>query len=167
MADILFPNARPGNIVTVSKATDEYNCLAWAVWDDRHVIWPDQLEQMSWPPSIRRDETVDGIKRFFTMLGFIDCSSDTFETGLEKIAIFAKNGAPTHAARQRASGIWTSKLGTAADVDHRGLADVADQYGQVAAVMRRPYTGRGPTLPRLHPGPPLLVNLSGGPLISP
>ena len=123
MEDILFPNAPRGNIRPVSNATEEYNCLAWAVWDQKHVIWPDEYEQLSWPPDIPREETVVGIQTFFGMVGFIDCVSPIFAPGFEKIAIYSKDNTPTHVARQHHSGLWTSKLGPAADVDHRELLD--------------------------------------------
>jgi hypothetical protein len=167
MDDLLFPSAPPGNIRPTSSATEEYNCLAWAVWDQRHVIWPDEYEQLSWPPNLPREETVNGIQEFFRAVGFTDCASSTPEANVEKIAIYSKGNTPTHVARQLHSGLWTSKLGSAADVDHKELSDLADQYGQVAVIMKRRFTGRGPPLPRLHPGPPLLISPSGSPLIRP
>ena len=81
-----------------------------------------------------------GIQAFFRMLGFTDCASPSSEVGVEKIAIYSKDNAPTHIARQRPPGLWTSKLGPAADVDHKALSDLADQYGQSVAIMRRQFT---------------------------
>jgi hypothetical protein len=61
------------------------------------------------------------------------------EPGSEKIAVFANaKGVPTHAARQLASGFWTSKLGVSEDIEHR-LRDLeGDIYGTVALIMKRP-----------------------------
>ncbi len=47
-------------------------------------------------------------------------------------------GLPTHAARQLASGRWTSKLGKAEDIEH-DLHDLeGDLYGIVVLLMKRP-----------------------------
>jgi hypothetical protein len=65
------------------------------------------------------------------------------EPGLEKIAIFAKGGRPTHAARQLGSGRWTSKLGRAEDIEHDLRALEGEAYGAVAFFLQRPRaTGR-------------------------
>jgi len=60
--------------------------------------------------------------------------------GFEKVALFAESGLLyTHAARQLASGRWTSKLGGAEDVEHDRPNDVAGGvYGEVVQIMRRP-----------------------------
>ena len=84
MDDNLFPTAPRGNIDTVSSATEEYNCIAWAVWNTRRVIWPDEYGQYAWPPSIPRAETVEAMRQFFILAGFVDCSIANFEVGIEK-----------------------------------------------------------------------------------
>ena len=70
--------------------------------------------------------------------GFVLCAGEELEPGVEKIAIFATpDGFPTHAARQRASGRWTSKLGELEDIEH-GLHDlVGAEYGAVVLLMGR------------------------------
>ena len=40
------------------------------------------------------------------------------QDGYEKIAIYALDGEPTHAARQLDTGRWTSKLGKHEDIEH-------------------------------------------------
>ncbi len=48
---------------------------------------------------------------------------------------------PTHVARQLPSGLWTSKLGNAEDLEHTldGLAGAV--FGHVAAVLKRSASG--------------------------
>jgi hypothetical protein len=58
---------------------------------------------------------------------------------MEKVALFADPaGIPTHAARQLASGQWTSKLGQAEDIEHELRALEGEIYGVVALILKRP-----------------------------
>lgn len=74
----------------------------------------------------------------FASLGYTVCEDEGLEAGYEKVALFADaTGRPTHAARQLSGGRWTSKLGTAEDIDH-GLYDLEGAiYGAVVLVMKR------------------------------
>jgi hypothetical protein len=169
MRDILFEKAPPGSVQTVSDPTDFYNCVAWAVSRNDQVIWPDEDELMRWPPTLPRTETVDVLAQFFVLAGFERCPTSDLERGFEKVAIYEKDGIATHAARQcvvgQHAGQWTSKLGPQVDIRHRTAEVITGKtYGRMALVMRRPYNGRPPALPPLHPPPPLLVTPSGLPL---
>ena len=63
----------------------------------------------------------------------------SLEEGFEKVVIYVKGVAPTHAARQLSSGWWTSKLGREWDIVHKRVEDVEGAvYGQAAQFMRRP-----------------------------
>lgn len=72
--------------------------------------------------------------------GFEACSNGNFERGVEKVAIFAKNGKAEHVALQRTdrNGLWLSKLGELQDVEHK--LDVLEEsdYGKVVRFMKRP-----------------------------
>ena len=60
------------------------------------------------------------------------------EAGYVKVALYAKDGKWTHAARQLESGRWTSKLGIYEDIEHAAPQDLCgDLYGQIHNVMRR------------------------------
>jgi hypothetical protein len=60
------------------------------------------------------------------------------EQGQEKIAIYARDGEPTHAARQLEDGSWTSKLGPSVDISHAATSAVEGSlYGAVVRYMRR------------------------------
>ncbi len=59
------------------------------------------------------------------------------EKGFIKIALFAKDNIPTHAARQLPNGLWTSKLGILEDVRHSLSAISGGIYGSVVVVMKR------------------------------
>ena len=60
------------------------------------------------------------------------------DVGYEKIAIYALDQKPTHAARQMNTGAWTSKLGVEEDIVHDRPELLAGPcYGNVAQYMRR------------------------------
>ena len=70
------------------------------------------------------------------------CEDGNLEPGYEKVAIYAMDGEPTHAARQLQNGWWTSKLGKYEDIDHDSLEELQGygfgDYGRVAVFMARP-----------------------------
>lgn len=161
-----FPNRTEANCHVKSPATYEYNCVGWAVHTKRHYIWPDEREQLAWPPDMPREETVDALRGFFERIGFSRCPDADFEARYEKVAIYATAGNPQHVARQRRSGRWTSKLGGQVDVDHATLGVLAGgPYGEVVLIMRRLWDGKPPTLPPLHPPPSALIRSDGRPLL--
>ena len=85
------------------------------------------------------EQTRDAFAAAFASLGYTVCQGEGLEAGYEKIALFADaDGRPTHAARQLASGRWTSKLGKLEDVEH-GLRDLEGAiYGEAVLIMKRP-----------------------------
>lgn len=164
-----FPNKIESvNFHTTSPATADYNCIAWAASIDSRVIWPDEDEQLGWPPNLPRVETLDAFIQFFGLLGYTDCANGSAEDGIEKVAIYMRDGKVTHAARQKTSGLWTSKMGPGVDADHSDPLVLANGiYGTPVHFMRR-QRGVGLPLPELHPppaAPPLLLNAAGAPLL--
>jgi hypothetical protein len=104
--------------------------------------WPDPMGTAYWPLTVPRDETLEAFVAAFASLGYQVTSTAAHETGQDRIAIYAKNGRPTHAARQLDDGRWTSKLGRSEDVTHERLEELGvvlgDVYGAVAVIMARP-----------------------------
>ena len=136
----LFPNLSSGGHRVTSPATIEYNCVAWAVDDPEVWWWPDPYNQYYWPPDVPREVNIDSFVKAFEVLNYTVCETSNYESGYEKIAIYAKqNGEPTHAARQLDSGKWTSKLGRLEDIEHDDIEGVSGEiYGSVAVIMKRP-----------------------------
>ena len=134
----LFPGLR-GQLYHITSPRDgDYNCVAWAVGDDRNWWWPDAAGEDTWPSGVPRHITLEAFREAFATLGYEVCDNDQLEPGYEKVALFALAGVPTHAARQLPSGRWTSKLGRAEDIEH-ALHDLTGAvYGSVALVLRRP-----------------------------
>ena len=122
-----------------------YNCVAWAAGSTDKWWWPDRMEQIYWPPNIPRRVTIEHFVAAFETLGYTPCGDERPEQGFEKVALFAKQGMPTHAARQLPSGKWTSKLGREEDIAHVLDALIGGQYGEIAQVLRRPSPNRTQT----------------------
>jgi hypothetical protein len=80
----------------------------------------------------------------YQTLDYVRCQDGSFEQGVEKIVLFGSRDhvgdvIPTHAARQLASGKWTSKLGPFEDIRHDVPQDVSGPaYGDAVLFMSRP-----------------------------
>lgn len=140
-----FPNI-DGSEKT-SEATTDYNCHAWGM-DENHRWWepvapthpslPSWIK-VYWPPGVPLyDLSVANFERAYETCGFERCIDGSRECDYEKIALYAKQGAVTHTARQLPSGRWTSKLGKDIDIMHPTVASLeASDYGAVVTYMRR------------------------------
>jgi hypothetical protein len=123
-----------------SKASKQYNCIAWAARDEINNWWPDPWGIGYWPSGAPRAVTVDAFMQAYGTLGYKLCYDGSLVVGLEKIAIFGTgpegSEVPTHAALQLESGEWTSKLGPFEDVRHKTVDAVNGPiYGKVICFM--------------------------------
>ena len=133
-----FPRLIEDGFSETSSATPQYNCLAWAAKQTEQGWWPDSFGAYHWPEGVPREETIESFVRAFAIVGYVRCGDGELEAEHEKVALYARDGKPTHAARQLSDGTWTSKLGRQIDIVHtlHGLDGPA--YGQIAAFLRRP-----------------------------
>lgn len=131
-----FPKLRSARYTITSPSDVRYNCIAWAAGDSRKFWWPHGFA--FWPDTAPRENDLSAFEKAFASLGYERSSSHAHETGFEKVAIYAKpDGEPSHAARQLATGYWTSKLGKFVDIEH-ALEDLeGETYGRVTLVLRR------------------------------
>jgi hypothetical protein len=136
----VFPGLAKGDYRITSPANPDYNCLAWAVADADKWWWPGpDAEREYWPLGVVREITRSAFQAAFALLGYVVCASEDVEPGFEKVALFADaSGKPKHAARQLATGRWTSKLGRMEDIEHalRDLEGVV--YGSVVLILKPP-----------------------------
>lgn len=154
-----LPGLTAGNYTITSPFTPNYNCVSHAVHEANISLWPD--DDNSWPVTVARVETVAAFVEMFRQIGFVEIpiTATSPAAGYEKIAIFAvESDHPTHVARQRDTGRWTSKLGTMVDIDHADLGCLeGGEYGFVVRLMQRLHGGKRPKLPPLHPARPLII----------
>jgi len=77
---------------------------------------------------------------------YVECQDGESEEGFEKIAIYANQRGPQHAAKQL-NGAWSSKLGDGWDIEHPTLEGIENSaYGKAVAFMKRPTTFNDPKL---------------------
>lgn len=143
-----FPNLKGRGHRTSDPA--DYNCIAFAVWDESRWWWPSGKIDEYWPLPIPREETITAFANAFRTQGFHRCSSGRPEKGHEKIALFALTDNQTgkqqvkHAARlEEGKTIWKSKLGPGEDIEHPLDGLVGPCYGNVVAFFKR-QTGTEP-----------------------
>lgn len=134
-----FPSLAQTGFRITSQDTIDYNCVAWAVEGDQdNWWWPDQAEDAYWPEGAPRQESLEAFTEAFRLYGYELCKEAGWEEGFWKIAIFTNpQGVPTHVARLKSEGLWTSKLGSDEDIEHKidGFAD--SPYGNIACYMKR------------------------------
>lgn len=111
-----FSKLRAGEYEITSNIDFGYNCIAWSANDMAHFWWP---AAHYWPSGILAEASERAFAELYISLGYEECGDGRFQRGFEKVALFAKDGAPTHAARQLPDGRWTSKLGRWEDIAHR------------------------------------------------
>jgi hypothetical protein len=133
----------PGLVSTAyeiaSPHDPKYNCIAYALGDVNHFWYDANVKGYYWPPGEPSADTLEGWLSVFAIHGYEESDDDTLDPSYEKIAIYAGNEGPEHVARQKASGLWTSKMGKGRDIDHATLAALeGDFYGKVVKIMRRP-----------------------------
>jgi hypothetical protein len=136
----VFPGLRTTPFRVTSPPDPKYNCTAWAANDANDWWWPEGTAPHAvWPDTAAREVTLSAFTAAFLTIGFVVCGDESLEPGFEKVALFADAaGLPSHAARQRPSGTWTSKLGNAEDIEHDLRALEGEIYGAVALILRRP-----------------------------
>jgi hypothetical protein len=140
-----FPQLQTTGYTITSPATPDYNCIAWAAGVTDDWWWPDPMGISAWPAAAPRSETVEAFLAAFESLGYVRCDDALFEPGFEKVALYAVDGVPKHAARQLPSGRWTSKCGELEDIEHALDGLVGTWYGTVVHILKRPLSAQGST----------------------
>ena len=131
-----FPGLRRSPFTITSPRDKGYNCVAWAADCRGRWWWPSS--QAYWPEGIPCEVALAAFLDLFESRGYEECSDGEHEPGVGKVGIFAKEGVPTHAARQLPSGRWSSKCGELEDVEHELRSLEGTAYGTVVAFLSRP-----------------------------
>jgi hypothetical protein len=83
---------------SVSPATEEYNCIAWAAGRTDRPWWPSKEEPYyyHWPDGLEREEagkeTLSSFIKAFQSEGYEICADGGLEDGIEKVALFGSPG---------------------------------------------------------------------------
>jgi hypothetical protein len=138
MIETYFPALSRESYEVTSPRARSYNCIAWAAGDQEHWWWPGPPEEGYWPDAAPRELSIPAFVAAFGLLGFQECMDASLEAGFEKVALYLKEGSPTHAARQLTDGRWTSKLGKLEDIMHESLDALRGEiYGEAKVFLRR------------------------------
>jgi hypothetical protein len=132
----------PGLLATLyeikSPRDPKYNCVAFAVGDVSQFWYDVDVRGYYWPPGTPSADTIEGWIKLFKDHGYGDCEDDGLEPDYEKIAIYESADGPEHVARQKASGVWISKMGKGHDIEHATLdALEGATTGTVVKIMKR------------------------------
>ena len=131
-----------------SKATPDYNCIAWACNYSERWIQPPYLGRPNldcvvwWPPEVPEGLEIDSLIKVFEFHGYSQCDSGEHENGYRKVALYydEKTKEWTHAARELLNGCWTSKLGEYIDIQHGSPKTIEnDDYGKVYCFMKKKF----------------------------
>jgi hypothetical protein len=138
-----FPRLKQEGYRPTSEVTDFPNCIGWALYDYNQYWDPAAMgvKGYYWPPGVPRDDSLASWIKVFEIHGYRICATAALETDIEKIAIYVEpqTGYPQHVARQKKSGVWVSKLGKGADIEHDKLEALnGDLYGTATLFMKRP-----------------------------
>jgi hypothetical protein len=106
-------------------------------WED---TTPLRVNGYYWPPGVQ-DATINDWVQVFRIHNYVETEDSSLEPDYEKVAIYAKDGVPSHVARQKASGMWASKMGKGFDIHHSTLESLSDFYGDIVKVMKRKCQG--------------------------
>ena len=123
-----FPNLKNSYYKETSKATSQYNCIAWAININNKRYWPNNIDYF-WPDNISNSQKIESFIKLFNKEGYYQCDDSEYEEGFEKICLYTLNNVPKHAARQTKNGNWTSKLGDEIDIEHTITGLVGNWYG--------------------------------------
>jgi hypothetical protein len=110
------------NYEVTSKQTKKYNCIAWSMGKTNKWWEAAKYPGYHWPDGIPDDGSLNALMNLYERWGYKKCGKDaTLEEGMEKVAIYCKDGEYSHGARQLRDGRWTSKLGLFEDIIHESL----------------------------------------------
>ena len=102
---VWIDNGFPGLHYEITSGQDgNYNCIAWAAGSQD--AWWSHQPGYYWLGE--RGPDAQSLVELFRILGYEECAGHELEPGYEKVALYARGGEWTHAARQVESGRWTS-----------------------------------------------------------
>ena len=131
-----FPRLSGESFEIVAQPSIQYNCIAYAAGDTDK--WWDHTEDNYWPVSATRSDRIESLKEVFGRLGFEQCQDGRIENGFQKVSLYERQGAWTHAALQMPDGSWRSKMGRGPVIEHLSPESLSGgEYGEATVYMRR------------------------------
>lgn len=135
-----FPRLKTSGAYEQRSLPDgRYNCIAFAAGEIDRWWWPSNRAGDYWPRRSPREETLAAFVSAFESIGYGRCADGSAELAYQKVVLYAKDGIPTHAARQEmTTAMWLSKLGMSYDIAHENVEDIGGiRYGEPILYLRR------------------------------
>ena len=131
-----FPKLASEDFEIVERASEQYNCIAYAAGDTTKSWWPNGIDY--WPPWATRDNRMESLKEAFAGLRYEQCDDSNVEEGYQKVALYGFQGRFEHAAVQMPNGRWRSKMGRGPIIEHLNPKSISGgPYGDATTYMRR------------------------------
>jgi hypothetical protein len=137
------PGLRESPYTIKSPRNPRYNCIAFAIgdltqfWDDLGLPEGVRVNGYYWPPGAPTAGTLSGWVKVFEIHGYAETDDNSLEADYEKVAIYGSDIGAEHVARQKASGIWASKMGKGVDIEHTLEGLEGEFPGTVVKIMKR------------------------------
>ena len=129
-----FPNII-GKPFKIFESNFNFNCVAYTldIYDD--YMW---TNEKCWPyQAVPRIASIENFKKLYEFYGYEECFNNLYEVNYEKIAFYAKDDIPLHAAKQF-KNTWKSKISNLI-IEHELdwlCGDTEDAYGDVVFIMK-------------------------------
>src|SRR5215203_5777520 len=98
----VFPNLRDSPHRETSRATIDYNCVAWALNDQRRwwqpwgIIAPASPPWFHWPNGVEHASTVEAYAAALATEGYAPCANGDLEAGQAKVVLYRVGGDARH-----------------------------------------------------------------------
>ena len=119
----------------------KYNCHAWGVGVFNENF--DPFDKASpWYSEENSSILVEAMVARFKSMGFSDCDTNNLEyqEGIQKIALYVKDGEVHHTARLLKNNSWASKMCDEEDIEHQRLDSLEVMGWGVASIfLKRDY----------------------------
>ena len=115
----------------------DFNCISHTIGIDDDICWPHIDGDYYWP--VKKETTKECFDLFYEYHGFekIKFLDFSYDPKYTKVALYTKNGIPTHACIQHNYIYWESKIGSAGIIRHDLFEIEGDSYGQLTQIYKK------------------------------
>ena len=116
---------------------DNYNCISYSVGVTDRGFWPIEGCDDCWYGN--SEVSVESFDLFYKKYGFEKCNfiDVLHDKNYTKVALFLKNGKPTHASIQIDNDWWESKIGQLGIIKHYLFELECEIYGEVCIIYKK------------------------------
>jgi hypothetical protein len=132
----LFPLLSDYELIPNSEK-DSYNCISHTICLYDKLSWPIDSPDVYW--LVKNEKTKESFEQFYEYHAFEKCYLDfSYDSNYTKVALYTKDGIPTHASIQIDDIWWESKIGQLGIIKHDLFEIEGESYGSVSQIYRKP-----------------------------